>query len=69
LLPAGAQSDLQHECWRWLRWAVLNAATESFLGLLKRDRIYRQLYRTRAEARSDIFDCIERFHNHEKEDN
>ena len=40
-----------------------NAAAESFFGLLKRDRVYRRHYRTRAEARADVFDYIERFHN------
>ena len=43
-----------------------NAAAESFFGLLKRERIYRRQYRTRAEARTDIFDYIERFHNPRK---
>ena len=36
-----------------------NAAAESFFGVLKRERIYRRQYRTRAEARTDIFDYIE----------
>ena len=40
-----------------------NAAAESFFALLKRDRIHRRKYGTRAEARADIFDYIERFHN------
>jgi putative transposase len=40
-----------------------NAAAESFFGVLKRERVNRQDYRTRAEARADIFDCIERYHN------
>ena len=40
-----------------------NAAAESFFGLLKRDRVHRRRYATRAEARADIFDYIERFHN------
>jgi len=40
-----------------------NAAAESFFGILKRERVNRCRYRTRAEARSDIFDYIERFHN------
>src|SRR3954453_15877785 len=43
-----------------------NAAAESFFGVLKRERIYRRQYRTRAEARTDIFDYIERFHNPRK---
>ena len=40
-----------------------NAAVEGFFGLLKRERVNRRNYRTQDEARSDIFDYIERFHN------
>jgi putative transposase len=40
-----------------------NAAAERFFGVLKRERVNRQHYRTRAEARADIFDYIERCHN------
>ena len=40
-----------------------NAAAESFFGLLKRERVNRRQYQTRAEARADVFDYIERFHN------
>ena len=40
-----------------------NAAMEGFFGLLKRERVNRRTYKTRAEARADIFDYIERFHN------
>jgi putative transposase len=40
-----------------------NAAAEGFFGLLKRERVHRRQYLTRAEARADIFDYIERFHN------
>jgi putative transposase len=40
-----------------------NATAESFFGVLKRERVNRQQYRTRAEARTDIFDYIERCHN------
>lgn len=40
-----------------------NAAAESFFGVLKRERVNRHRYLTRAEARADIFDYIERFHN------
>ena len=36
---------------------------ESFFSLLKRERVNRRRYRTRAEARSDIFDYIERCYN------
>jgi putative transposase len=40
-----------------------NAAAEGFFGLLKRERVNRRQYRTRTEARADVFDYIERFHN------
>jgi putative transposase len=40
-----------------------NAVAESFFNLLKRERIRRQIYKTRAEARQDVFDYIEMFYN------
>ncbi len=40
-----------------------NAAVEGFFGMLKRERVNRRRYQTRAGARADIFDYIERFHN------
>ena len=40
-----------------------NAVAEGFFGMLKRERVNRRHYRTTAEARSDVFDYIERFHN------
>jgi len=40
-----------------------NAPVESFFSLLKRERIRRQTYATREEARVDVFDYIERFYN------
>jgi len=43
-----------------------NAAMEGFFGLLKRERVNRRKYRTRAEARAGVFDYIERFHNPRK---
>ena len=39
---------------------------EGFFGLLKRERVKRRFYHTRAEARAAIFDYIERFHNPRK---
>ena len=33
-----------------------NAKAESFFGILKRERVNRVRYRTRAEARADLFD-------------
>ena len=43
-----------------------NAACEGFFGLLKRERVERRKYLSRQEARSDVFDYIERFHNPRK---
>ena len=43
-----------------------NAAAESFFGVLKRERVNRRQYRTRSEARADVFDYIERFYNPRK---
>ena len=40
-----------------------NAVAESFFGLLKRERVNRVRYRTREEARADIFEYIEVFYN------
>ena len=40
-----------------------NAVAESFFQLLKRERIRRKIYRTRDEARQDVFDYIEMFYN------
>ncbi len=40
-----------------------NAVAESFFNLLKRERIRRQTYKSRAEARQDVFDYIEMFYN------
>ena len=44
------------ECWD-------NAAIESFFSTLKIERVFRSKYKTRDEARADIFDYIERFYN------
>ena len=43
-----------------------NAAAEGFFGRLKRERVNRRKYLTRAEARADIFDYIECFYNPRK---
>ena len=40
-----------------------NAPAEGFFGMLKRERANRRRYRTVRDARSDVFDYIERFHN------
>jgi len=43
-----------------------NAVVESFFASLKRERTKRRKYRTRDEARADVFDYIERFYNRER---
>ena len=40
-----------------------NAAMESFFSSLKTERTANKIYRTRDEARADVFDYIERFYN------
>jgi putative transposase len=40
-----------------------NAVAESFFSSLKKGRIKRQIYRTRKDARADVFDYIEVFYN------
>lgn len=40
-----------------------NAAMESFFSSLKTERIARKTYRTRDDARADVFDYIELFYN------
>lgn len=40
-----------------------NAVAESFFHLLKTERIRRKTYKTRKEARQDVFDYIEMFYN------
>jgi putative transposase len=40
-----------------------NAAMESFFSSLKIERTARKTYRTRNEAKADVFDYIERFYN------
>ena len=40
-----------------------NAAMESFFSSLKTERAARRTYRTRDEARADMFGSIERFYN------
>jgi len=43
-----------------------NAVVESFFGLLKRERVHRVRYRTRDEARADVFNYIECFYNRKR---
>ena len=43
-----------------------NAVAESFFSSLKKERIRRKIYRTRTEARGDLFDYIEVFYNRKR---
>jgi putative transposase len=43
-----------------------NAVVESFFASLKRERTRRKNYRTRDDARADVFDYIERFYNRKR---
>ena len=40
-----------------------NAVMESFFSSLKTERVARKVYRTRDQARADVFDYVERFYN------
>ena len=40
-----------------------NVVAKSFFNLLKRERIRRRTYKTRVEARQEVFDYIEIFYN------
>lgn len=43
-----------------------NAVAESFFSSLKKERVRKRVYRTREEARADIFDYIEVFYNRKR---
>lgn len=43
-----------------------NAACESFFHSLKTERVKKRIYKTRAEAKSDLFDYIEIFYNRKR---
>ena len=40
-----------------------NAMMESFFATLKKERVHQERYKTRAAAKSSVFDYIERFYN------
>lgn len=40
-----------------------NAAMDGFFSSLKTERTARKIYRTRDQAKADVFDYIERFYN------
>ena len=43
-----------------------NAPVESFFGTLKTERVHRRRYRTRSEARQDLFQYIETWYNRKR---
>ena len=43
-----------------------NAVVESFFSSLKKERVRRRIYKTRNEARADLFDYIEIFYNRKR---
>jgi putative transposase len=43
-----------------------NALMESFFGTVKEECIERKVYKTRAEARQDIFEYLEVFYNRKR---
>ena len=45
------------------RFKAQNAVAESFFASLKTERIRRKIYKTRQDARQDVFDYIELFYN------
>jgi putative transposase len=51
-----ASMSRKGDCWD-------NAPAESFFATLKSELVYRRRYRTRAEAKRDLFEYIERFYN------
>lgn len=57
----GMQASMSRKgnCWD-------NAPMESFFGTLKKELVHNRRYRTRDEARRDIFDYIEVFYNRER---
>jgi hypothetical protein len=58
-----AQQALRDPARRHAQSSRAGFHAESFFGVLKRERVNRQQYQTRAEARADSFDDIARCHN------
>jgi putative transposase len=57
LQPPGAELSRKGNCWD-------NAVAESFFSSLKKERIKKHIYKTRALALNDVADYIDRFYNH-----
>lgn len=62
----GSRSTWEARLWSAVGVRLVTAATtrpaRGFFGVLKRERVHHRSYRTRNEARADLFDYIERFH-------
>jgi putative transposase len=64
LKPVRADVDCRPICVSGADQAMWdNAAMESFFSSLKTERTARKTYRTREDAKADVFDYIERFYN------
>jgi len=55
------QTELIRQAWNDSGNCRDNAVAETFFSSLKRERIRRRTYKTREEARQDVFDSIEMF--------
>lgn len=53
------QTELIRQAWNDSGNCRDNAVAETFFSSLKRERIRRRTYKTREEARQDVFDSIE----------
>lgn len=62
LLPE-AMEQSRHRSFHQASNYYNNAAMESFFSSLKTETTARKVYRTRNDARADVFDYIERFYN------
>ncbi|MDF0643878.1 MAG: IS3 family transposase [Nitrospira sp.] len=56
LTTAGITVNISQK-WNWSD----NACVDSFFGIVKRELIHHRQYRTREEARQEIFECLEAF--------
>ena len=66
LFPLNRRAPLQRHKKDLTVYRSINAVVESFFGLLKRERVNRVRYRTREEARADLFEYIEVFYNRKR---
>lgn len=59
VVPESARDGAEHE----RAWNCHDAAPESFVSVLKKERIKRQIYSNREAVGSYVFDYIEMFYN------